>query len=354
MAKNTYKSNTFKKSKKKTKSEDTGISFNFFSDRRFHLVVGFLLMLCAFFLLVSFISYLFTGKADQSVVESIGQTGINDSGLETENWFKLFGAVTSHYFIFKWFGLASFFIPPWLFVIGYRIVFKRELFPILRWSKFSLFFLIWISVLLGYIVRSAEGYSEWSFLSGGIGFQVATLLDNLMGWGTILLLAFILISFIIYYFDITTILGLNAKVKQKVKEGVMEMEKKVEHNFNELTKDLEDKKTTSSEAQKEIELTDATLDLNPFVSKAPKEEKKEDTLPLDVEMPPRTPQNPPKENKPDFQVDTVSVEEALGDKVENYDPTLDLPKYKYPELELLNEYVSERVQVTKEELEQNL
>jgi S-DNA-T family DNA segregation ATPase FtsK/SpoIIIE len=40
-------------------------------------------------------------------------------------------------------------------------------------------------------------------------------------------------------------------------------------------------------------------------------------------------------------------------KIENYDPTLDLSKYKYPPIDLLTEYEPSKVQVTKEELEAN-
>src|SRR5690606_36288362 len=44
------------------------------------------------------------------------------------------------------------------------------------------------------------------------------------------------------------------------------------------------------------------------------------------------------------------VEEGIA---ANYDPTLDLSTYKYPTLELLNEYEGVKFQVSKEELEAN-
>ena len=73
---------------------------------------------------------------------------------------------------------------------------------------------------------------------------------------------------------------------------------------------------------------------------------------------PKTDQKPPGSGaepvqEPDFQINRQVTNEKLADKVENYDPTLDLPQYQYPTLELLNAYTSEKVQVTKEELEQN-
>ena len=46
-------------------------------------------------------------------------------------------------------------------------------------------------------------------------------------------------------------------------------------------------------------------------------------------------------------------EEAAGDQIEHYDPTLDLSSYRYPEQGLLEAIGSGRVQVTQEELEAN-
>jgi len=72
MTKNTYRSNTFKNTRKK-EGRDLGSkrSIGFFRDKRFQLSIGFFLIVVAVFLITSFISYIFTGKADQSVVNAI-------------------------------------------------------------------------------------------------------------------------------------------------------------------------------------------------------------------------------------------------------------------------------------------
>jgi S-DNA-T family DNA segregation ATPase FtsK/SpoIIIE len=110
MAQNTYKSNTFKKpeKEKKGKSSKTKFSFAFLKDQRFKLAVGFFLMIAGIYLFLALFSYLFTGKADESVVTA-GDSLI-ESGREAENWLGLYGAITSHYFIFRWFGVSAFFI----------------------------------------------------------------------------------------------------------------------------------------------------------------------------------------------------------------------------------------------------
>ena len=47
------------------------------------------------------------------------------------------------------------------------------------------------------------------------------------------------------------------------------------------------------------------------------------------------------------------IEEKVADQSENYDPTLDLPRYQYPAIDLLTEYPVKDVKVSKEELESN-
>ena len=57
-----------------------------------------------------------------------------------------------------------------------------------------------------------------------------------------------------------------------------------------------------------------------------------------------------------FTVQKAPELEKTAEEVENldpYDPTLDLPRYKYPTLDLLNDYDVKKVTVTRQELEEN-
>ena len=177
MAKNTYKAKPKKKRKKKVWKPN----FSFFQDRRFQLAAGFFLLGIGLSLLISILSYLFTGKPDQSVVEAIGETGVKTSGLEAQNWLGLFGAWISYYFVFKWFGISAILIPPFLILAGIRILSQKEFLPLSRVFYFSAFFLFWISLLMGYILISSDEVNEWGFLSGGIGYELALLCESLVG-----------------------------------------------------------------------------------------------------------------------------------------------------------------------------
>ena len=84
MAENTYKSNTFKKPEKEKKSRGGKskfkFGFGFFKDPRLALAAGFFLIIVALYLFTAFLSYLFTGKADQSVVEAFGNSDLIEFG----------------------------------------------------------------------------------------------------------------------------------------------------------------------------------------------------------------------------------------------------------------------------------
>ncbi len=361
MARNTYKKN---KPKEKGRSEKKRfkLSFSFLKDRRFQLTIGLFLIISSVYLMTAFVSYLFTGKADQTVVEAIGQTDVLDSGRETENWLGLSGAFVSHYFIFRWFGLAAYFTPVLMFLAGYKIVFRKELLPLYSSFVFCAFFTLWVCVMLGYTVYTTEGVSRWGFVSGGIGYELALMLEGLIGWGTVLLLIFSLLVFMIYYFNITSVLGM----KGKLTSGVESLEKNISKTVDDLkspeeldeTSDktsvkgyTEDKDNWPDQQKREVQLEN---DKKPEPAKA----VNKPALELDVDLP-EVPEEPvrkkPEPDKPEpaFSVNEEIKEEEKAKKQENYDPTLDLGSYKYPTLDLLDEMDTGRIQVTKEELEQN-
>ena len=173
------------KEKKYSKFNET-----IFSDRKFHVTMGFGVLLSSLFLLFSFISYLSNGQADQSVVNAFLETSIQESGKEVANVFGLLGAISAHYFIFNWFGIVAFLIPLFFINVSANILCYRQLIKIPSFFIFSLFYLIWTPLLLGYIVLTMTNPGILSFLCGGIGYELALVINSFMGWGTILLILF--------------------------------------------------------------------------------------------------------------------------------------------------------------------
>ena len=339
MAENTYKSNTFKKPEKEKKSKGgkskSRFNLDFFKDPRFHLALGFFLLIVSLFLVTAFISYLFTGKADQSVVEGLGESAMLESGKETDNWLGLYGAVASHFVIFRWFGISAFFIPPLLFLLGFRLVFKREFVSFFSAFTFSLFAGLWLSLLMGYLTHSISGATEVSFLSGGLGYELAYLADGLLGWGTFLFLVLTLFIFIIYFFNVTAINAFQARdPKPMGNDAIVPVEQEAPPAYL----DDRDNWPVEPEPLLVVKQPEAVLPI-PDISLEVETKKEEVKEPIFTIEEPKS--------------DTDLLADTLVETKGFYDPTLDLSSYKFPPIELLNEYEVGKVQVTQEELNQN-
>ncbi len=349
MAENTYKSNTFKKPEKEKKSKSSKsksrFSFDFFKDPRFILALGFFLLITSIYLFVAFLSYLFTGKADQSVIQALFDTSLTDSGREVDNWLGLYGAVTSHFLIYQWLGISAFFIPPLLFLLGFKLVFKRELVSLFSVFIFSVFAGLWLSLLLGYITHSLSGVTELGFISGGLGFELARISTGLFGWGTFLILALTLFVFIIYYFNITAINAFQVKDPKPIGNDAI------------LPDDDFIIKPTYSDDRDNWPEQAEVIPEPVLMVKPPVEEVSPILSEVKLEVEP-SPSKVEKMDEPLFTIeetkdDTDELAEQLVEAQGVYDPTLDLSNFKLPPLELLNEYEPSKVQVTQEELNQN-
>ncbi len=379
MAKNTFKpgnANTYRKEKPEEKKPATRrkpnggvLQGDFLRDPRLHLTGGLLLLFLSFFLSIAFVSYLFTGKADQSIVGAVFSDSVRQAGSETENWLGLTGAVVSHWFIFKWFGIASFLLIPILFLTGYKIVFKRELFPVGRMTRFAVFAIFWISILLGYLILTA-GQEDWlGFLSGGIGYETAAFLQSLLGWGTLLLIAFSLVVFIIYFFNVTTIKGFGLKINETIKD--IEEAGREEVRIPEFD-GSEPVAAGDPDLRKFAASVDKVAAGQPFAFQTVKTPVKPDSakangvafsverpntadVPLAVAVVPLT----VRENVPNSLPMTENVpvlpfeDQPTATDLPPYDPTLDLSHYQYPAFDLMDEQTSEKAQVSVEELEAN-
>ncbi len=382
MAQNTYKKNTSKETEKQSKKveslpDEDGEHKGIWKDRRLHLALGLSMLGFAIIMTFASLSYIITGKEDQSVVESLFKSGIIASGLEVQNILGILGAVLAHYFIYKWFGVAFFLFIPLVFSLGFSIVFGKHLLPVKSSLTFILFFTFWLSLTLGYLVLSTGQEKTLGFLSGGLGYELSLVFHGIIGWGTFLFLILSLLIFVIFFFDIKDFgfapqrhkqyeslevveeHGSNLQEIEEIEEPLTENEllgitvKKLADVSIDTIEDLpleeeplwnikndlpKDKfKTKDSAFDLTLNLDESELAIN---QTSPLVEENTSTLvknPLDIKL----------KSKEDERV--AAALDDLGD----YDPTLELSNYIYPPLDLLNEPPPNKVQVTREELEAN-
>ncbi len=418
-------------------------------DRRFHLFLGFGCLLASLYLTIAFVSFLFTGHADQSVVAALGTIPTKEAGQESGNWLGLLGAWAAQLFIYKLFGVAAFALIPIVFFLGYKIVFRTATGSVSYVLALGLFTMAWLSVLLGYVVvaLAAPGANpalahRLDFLCGGVGFEAASWLASLIGWGTVLLLAFVLISFVVFFFNVTTLnLGFGRWAAQAEADEDAELTAEIEAEEAAQARPAKPvpapKAGPMVPARPALQL-DHAADEGPDEASAPVEFEPAPragagpalsvagplaaataavvapvaavgsglaAVPLavsgpafSIEMPapeaeviPAAPvaavptplsladladndvprAKPEKREMPDLTltvpgradldpnagaaIAAVADEDEDADAMPagNYDPTLDLSRYQFPTLELLNDYGAAKAQVTKEELEAN-
>lgn len=372
MAENAYIKKPAKEKKTNSAKKKSGGSmpkFNLnleaFKDPRLKLVFGSFLMFLAASMLVAFFSYLFTGKEDQSLVEADwGMANLAEDGQEVRNLMGMLGAKLSYLFVYRWFGIASFLFVPMLALSGYQIVFKTQLSFFKSLVKASVFSIFFLSMSLGYLVLVIKRPIQLAYLCGGVGFELASFMDNLSGWGTAFFLILVLVVFIIYFFDIKTFVFKKEELLEEDQTAVVgdEFTEEAEAIKEEMLSNAEGDLAITEETIPEIiepvpaveepAEPEVALDLGIPEPVEPVATPSEEELELTVEEP-AMPEEEPEEELGLEVEEAVEEEETDEDTTEMYDPTLDLAHYKFPHLDLLQDYSGNKVQVTREELEAN-
>lgn len=380
MASESQRTNTFRKKSENTKKTATtsssggqGFSLPKVEFKQLGLTLGILLMSISFFLFIAFVSYLLNGPSDQSLVMNNPDQAVRDAARASQNWVGYLGAQASHWLIYRWFGIAAFLIPPYLFLLGIRLMFKVALVSLTRYAVSALFFTAWLGLLTGYIVILVQGYSYWSFLSGGLGYELAKLSSDFLGMGTFILIAGTFLIFVVLFFGLEQFNWFSTKESAEEVDGEISTKEK-ENPVNPLVEDQDDQEDINDDGSaweiksSETELEDEIIKQEPAAPKSqPTFDFPDDVLDEEEEDLFDVPQvnlldegiNPIKVqsvSEGNFSVQKPTIEEKTAEEVENldpYDPTLDLPRYQYPTLDLLNEYDVKKVTVSRQELEEN-
>ncbi len=177
-------------------------------------IIGLGVFFFGMMLLLSMISYIWTGRQDQSVIESLSLFEIFSSGKEAANWLRLFGAYTSHLFIFQFLGAASYIVPFFVILSGADLI--RNLKFRYRLFYGLLFIMFWLSLALGYIALKVGSDFQWGYFCGNLGYTLAEGIDNLVGFGTVFVLIFSPVIFA-WYFDMLNLEKLSKIFETKNK-----------------------------------------------------------------------------------------------------------------------------------------
>lgn len=302
-------------------------------------IFGYFIILFSVYLLFAFISYFFTWWADYDKISGSVLPDLSGK-VEIKNWTGFIGAWLSNFFIKNGFGVSSFLFILILFIVGVKLALNVKLLPIGKTIRYSIIFLLWISLFFGFFFK----HTNLAILGGVFGFELSLWMEGLLGTvGTAIVLIFVFIAVVIVSFNFPRFF--SKKDKQSVAPEDEEL-----GNILKTNADQEDKYNTVEFSVTEEE---------DFQKEEPTEDEK--TIELDAE--PKT-EPPAVEEKDDIELtieaggDKETEKELSGDTEykgldTEYDPTLDLPHYKSPPLNLLQDYNGNEVKVKKEELEEN-
>lgn len=348
-----------KASAKKTKKEKKSIAMSQKTKR----LIGLALGLVCIYLAISFLSYLFSWKLDQDKVEGANfvEFVFTKQPFEISNWLGKLGAILSHRFIYNGFGIATFLLPFFLFVVSFKILTGIQLFSIRKTFKVSLVALVWGSIFFGFFFSN-----NFLFVGGNFGYQINDWLSDSIGnIGTFFLLIFSFMAFTGAMFQSFLAKTFSLiKTVLPTKESVATAKPKAVVDKYEV--DLEDElETLEEEDELDLEFDENSITLKTEEPVSSEEEEPlrthdDSSVSLSTEVP-EVVDTEPQDDEFEIEIETAK-EEVLSEKEINskvkefgeYDPELDLSSYKLPPIELLETHgQTTGININKEELEAN-
>ncbi len=350
--------------KKKTKKVKTVKSASnlakFLHSQAFKNICGSLCIIFAFFLAVSIFSFLRAGGGD-------------------DNWLGSFGRVLARFFTNRLFGIASIGCSFLFVMVGLRLC-KVHVPHFWRVMFLFLFWMTWISCVLGYIGRAwvSDGGNFENY--AGMGYTVAGIMYDLLRWGALILLLFIGAVFLRYVHNVRFHLP---------QMGIKERASKLWNKFFESRRnddapapvdDEEDDEPVDTQRDiLDFEEVPQDDDAQPLEHDTPQEEA--DTKPFDIddefERINKKAQGDAS-NGPSFEIVATNDDDAATDTDEAceeedeqnpapangdfgrhftvdelYDPKLELDSFEMPNTSILENWESKNVKVTEEEMYAN-
>ena len=373
MAKQQQAQNHFKEAGQKRKQKEKKRSFSLKPDQRYAKVLGVVLLSFGALLFLAFTSFLFSWQVDQSLLSQLTWQKFQQANPQmAENWVGIIGAYLGHLFIYRWFGVAAYLLIFLLGLIGIRLLLQYEPLPIKRNLTGSVFFIAWSAVLLGFAFQKTL-----PLLGGGFGYTAQLWLRGVLGTsGLVLLLLVSLLVYLIMAFDLTISLQPFFTAKHGLSRATGRLQSWFSSIWGQQTATAGPAPEPQTPAPEGATQPSPAAPDDPVETHTPQAGSQQPatgptTLDLDPSPgsaeAPATTDGPAEQqqsneeadpHEPSLEIEDTRTkdEEPAAENEEMlhtaYDPTLDLSQYRFPPVELLNEYNTEKRQINQEELEE--
>ncbi len=307
----------------------------FFKSQQFQLIVGILLLFTSLMLLIAYISFLFNGANDMSIIEQGTTRKAMREGVT--NALGLPGAVIASWLVDSMFGILVVLPIILLGVYALKILFNFEW---KGWKIFfcSLFCMLWGAIALGFIQQliPTNSFFRWG---GAFGEHIAILAISYiqaLGLGLTLLVTLIIFAIVADKHFVDHCQQFGAWVANLFKR--------------------------KPQAESEEVLDDAPVPTIAIeLEDLPQVQVEEPTIKIDVEVPQSEPAASEEITPEEIEISVEEVKEVelseddpeyLLKKLGPYDPRKDLEHYKFPSLNLLKVYDNETAPVINQEEQQ--
>jgi len=361
------------------------------TDGRLNKIIGILFLCLAVFLGIALISYLvsfFSGHHQEYGYQIFSQK------IQIENRTGSAGVFLAQTLIKESFGLGAFFFVYLLTIIGLRLTdaSKIKMWSIWKWALFSL---VWLPLFFAFIAGYAP---QCAIFGGAVGMWLNNLLQEYTGWiGVLLILAFLFLVFAVYQFNLTLNYFKELREKreearrqeaariaeQRIKDEIERQNTIFGNNDEDVDPDAtDDEEEAEDEGDRLPPVTAITKDLtleitNPednhpkdkTETSRPEEQGQDEIVTIEgvatLIEDDKDQGQPEKKVEPENNVELVIEEtpkEETVDKPKNmehhtldtpFDPRYELRDYKFPTLDMLNDYGGGKAEIDNEELEAN-
>lgn len=380
--------------------------------RNLRLASGFICLLVGCFFTLSIISYCFTWRQDQNHL--ISAQGIFNflfhDKSPVENWCGRLGAASAHLLVYRGVGIAALLFTVWLSAWGINLVYGRRVLHTMKWVRWMALGFLFICPLLSFAFPNST-----FALGGALGNGLVEWSNGFLGKaGSLFMLitVFCFFAFIVFQWDIKPLLqrAKNLIPARRVDVEDVPLGVTVGQNGTDQFKgyrnplseqDMEEKEeeqeiTTMTgsnnrlkedwENEMEVEEEPETAELEMTIIEKPEETKRPQEVKSGIHL--ELPQEALFVNEPEPDIEETleeyeeEIAEETGEEAEDdmgfeirtveeetvvpahgahitvqsgepYDPALDLPNFKFPTLDLLEDIEQGAISLDREELEKN-
>lgn len=305
-------------------------------------LIGLTFLLLGLYLLLAFFSYLFTWKIDQDAVFQPSGNYFANADIQAKNILGKLGAYISHLFFYQYIGVSSFLLPFVLLAGSFYFFSKQKLFSLGKTIAYSFVAVVLISLITSFLFTNSP--FPWGGHFGNFTNNWLISFIGKVGTGLLYLFSLLCIVFSFYDFEF-----FNKKASSK--DELIDL--KQAGNVSELQQEKAmDTKNTNDENVKTNKKIVHQLPLTE------KEKAKENEMNNDFEIVQKEEKMAEGlEDEEDLRLELEEVKEEKQAKHftvdTEYDPTLELQNYRFPNLSLLEDHGEENIEIDREELEKN-